>query len=199
MESHDITYYIINYSYLGIFIWFVIIDQTTPIPEELVLLTIGYIGHSDLVNPFLGGMTAVVGLMTIDNIYFHLVNTGNKWIDKLVKKKRGQLFNSFQNKLTVHPVATLFIMSFIPKVRFLMPIIAALNKISFKQFFLINSSAAVLYVCIYVSLGYIFHTSIEYITAQFEIFQNSMLGIFIIILTVILSILIGKWLWNKMS
>ena len=48
METHDITHYIAHYSYLGIFIWFFLIDQLTPIPEELVLVTVGYLTHSDL-------------------------------------------------------------------------------------------------------------------------------------------------------
>lgn len=197
MESHDITYYILNYSYLGIFIWFFILDQTNPIPEELVLLTIGYISHSDLVNPFLGGLSAVLGLMTIDNLYFQLTLMGNKWIEKIVKKKQGQFLNNLQDKLNLHPAATLFIMSFVPKVRFLMPIIAGLNKISFKQFFLINTSASLLYVSLYLSLGYIFHHSIEHLIIHFERFQNSMLGVFIMIIVIIGSILAGKWLWKN--
>lgn len=199
MEAHDITYYIAHYSYLGIFIWFFIIDQTTPIPEELVLMTIGYISHSDIINPFLAGLMALLGLMTIDNTYYHLAIKSNKWIDKLVKKKQGHLLSKFQDKLNAHPVATLFTMSFIPKVRFLMPIVAGLNKITFKQFFLINTSASLLFVCFYLSLGFIFHNSIENISSQVNSFRNSILGILIIIIAIIMSLYIGKWLWNKMS
>lgn len=199
MEVQDITYYITHYSYFGIFIWFFIIDQTTPIPEELVLMTIGYISHSDIVNPYLAGLMALLGLMTIDNTYFLLATKGNKWIEKAIKKKPGQLLNKFQDQLNAHPVATLFTMSFIPKVRFLMPIIAGLNNITYKQFFLINTSASLLFVGFYLSLGFIFHNSIEHITNQVNSFRNSILGILIIIVAIIMSIYIGKWLWNKMS
>ena len=53
MEAHDIAFDITHYYCLGIFIWLVFLDQITPIPEELVLLTIGDIGDSEFVNPFL--------------------------------------------------------------------------------------------------------------------------------------------------
>src|SRR5680860_1917540 len=138
MENNDIAYYIAHYSYLGIFIWFFLIDQLTPIPEELVLVTVGYLTHTDYVNPIFAGFAAVLGLMMVDNIYFYLSYTGNKWTQNLQKKKRAQLIKKFQYKLQKHKVRTLFIIAFIPKVRFFGPILAGLSKLPYKQFFLIN-------------------------------------------------------------
>ena len=56
-------------SYFGIFIWFLFLDQLTPIPEEVTLLSIGYIAKNHLINPYYAGLSAFLGLTIIDNLF----------------------------------------------------------------------------------------------------------------------------------
>jgi membrane protein DedA with SNARE-associated domain len=194
METHDIAYYITNYSYLGIFIWFSLIDQLTPIPEELVLVTVGYIAHTDLVNPFFAGIAALLGLMLVDNTYYFLAHKGNKWTEKIAKKKRGQVLQKFQDKLQKHQLRTLFIISFIPKVRFFGPILAGLAKMPYRKFFIVNMCGSLAYVSIYLSLGIFFHNAMENLVKQVDIVRHSIFGAFILIMAVVISLMVSRWL-----
>ncbi len=194
METQDIAYYIARYSYLGIFIWFFLIDQITPIPEELILVTVGYLTHTDFINPFFAGLAALLGLMVVDNSYFLLAYRGNKFIHRLQKKKRGQVLKKFQNKLDKHQVRTLFIIAFIPKVRFFGPIVAGLSRMDYKKFLLVNLCGSLSYVTVYLSLGIFFHNAMENLIKQVDVVRHSVFGGFILISAVILSIYISKWL-----
>ena len=194
METHDITYYIAHYSYLGIFIWFFLIDQLTPIPEELVLLTLGYLTHSDLINPIYSGIAALLGLMLVDNLYFYLAFTGNKWTQKLQQKKRALVIKKFQDKLQKHQVRTLLIIAFIPKVRFFGPILAGLSKMGYRKFFFVNMLGSLTYVSLYLCLGYFFHTAMEDLIKQVDIVRHSVFGGLILVLAIAISILVSRWL-----
>jgi len=194
METHDIAYYITQYSYLGIFIWFFLIDQIAPIPEELVLATVGYITHTDLINPFYAGLAALLGLILVDNTYYFLAYRGNKWAEKFRKKKRGQVLKKFQDKLQKHQVRTLFFITFIPKVRFFGPILAGLNKMRFRQFFVVNMCASLANVVLYLGLGIFFHNAMESIIKEVEVVRHSVFGVFIIIMAVVISLYVSKWL-----
>jgi|TARA_R110001606_G_scaffold20859_1_gene74235 membrane protein DedA with SNARE-associated domain len=194
METHDISYYVAHYSYLGIFIWFFIIDQLTPIPEELVLVTVGYLTHTDIANPIFAGIAALLGLMAVDNIYFYLTFTGNKWTQKLQQKKRAQILKKFQDKLQKHQVRTLLIIAFIPKVRFFGPILAGLGKMHYSKFFLVNMMGSLAYVSVYICLGFFFHSAMEKLINQVDIVRHSVFGGIILLMAVIISVLVSKWL-----
>tara|TARA_R110002167_G_scaffold43788_3_gene132133 strand:+ start:4016 stop:4606 length:591 start_codon:yes stop_codon:yes gene_type:complete len=194
MEAHDITYYVVHYSYLGIFIWFFLIDQLTPIPEELVLVTVGYLTHTADINPLFAGLAALLGLMVVDNIYFYLAYTGNKWTKKLQKKKRAEILKKFQDKLQKHQIRTLLIIAFIPKVRFFGPILAGLGKMHYRKFFIVNMCGSFTYVAIYLSLGIFFHNAMESLIKQVDIVRHSVFGIFILLMAVVISIMISRWM-----
>lgn len=194
MESHDITYYIIRYSYLGIFIWFLIIDQLTPIPEELVLLTVGYLMHSIPIHPVFAGISAAMGLMIVDNIYYYLAFTGNKWTQRVQQKQRKLLIRKFSQELQKHQIRTLLIIAFIPKVRFFGPILAGFSKLPYKHFLLINSVGTLTYVTVYLSMGYYFHHAMELIIKKVEIYHHGIFAVFVLTMAVLISLYVNKWL-----
>ena len=90
-------------SYLGIFIWFLFLDQLTPIPEEVTLLSIGYIAERHLINPYFAGLAAFLGVTIIDTVFYWLADSGNKIInrfknnisEKLQKKYLVNMMGSF--------------------------------------------------------------------------------------------------------
>ena len=91
-------------------------------------MTIDYLTQTQPINPFFAGISALLGLMLVDNIYFYLAYTGKKWTQKLQQKKRAQIIKKCKDKLQKHQARTLLIIAFIPKVRFFGPILAGLSK-----------------------------------------------------------------------
>src|SRR6266446_6831190 len=86
LASHDLQYYFSSYGYLGIYFFFVTIDQIAPIPEEISLIIIGYLSAHQFFNPALAGLFSVAAFLTIDIVYFQLTKHGNKFIKKLTKR-----------------------------------------------------------------------------------------------------------------
>src|SRR5262245_6340268 len=118
----DFLNFIKQSGYFGIYIWFITFDQLTPIPEEFSLLLLGYLIANHIFNPFLAGGAAAAGFITIDIIYYFLSKSGSR----LVKKKRhseSTFTRSYKKKLQVNMPKTLLILSFIPRLRIMGPIL----------------------------------------------------------------------------
>jgi membrane-associated protein len=132
--------------------------------------------------------------MLVDNLYYYLAFTGNKWTRNLQKRKRTKLLKKFQDQMQNHQIRTLFIIAFIPKVRFFGPIIAGLGKVKYKVFLTVNTIGSVLYVGIYVTLGFLFRGAMEQLVNRLSIYQHGIFGAVVIILAVVVSLSVNKWL-----
>lgn len=85
--TYELDHYLTLFGYLGIFIFFLTIDQVTPIPEEISLLTIGYFSSKGAFNPIIGGAVALFAFVAVDSFYFLLVKSGARhsaWLRKKV-------------------------------------------------------------------------------------------------------------------
>ena len=172
-------------SYLGIFIWFLFLDQLTPIPEEVTLLSIGYIAQHHLVNPYIAGLSAFCGLTIIDNLFYWLSFSGNKLIirfkNKIGEKMRQKYINGMEN----HAVRTLLILSFIPKIRFFSPIFAGLFKVKWSTFFIVNGVGTIIFIAVYIVAGMLFHSGLAYLLKELEMLRHFIFVIFMVVITII--------------
>ena len=64
----------------------------------------------------------------------------------------------------------------------------------YKKFFWINLCGSSIYVGLYLSLGIFFHNTMENLIKQVDIVRHSVFGGFILVMAVIVSIYISKWL-----
>ncbi len=70
--------YFTHYGYIGIYVWFITVDQIAPIPEEITLIIIGYFASQGLINPVFSGVFSIAAFLTVDAVYFYLTKSGNK-------------------------------------------------------------------------------------------------------------------------
>jgi membrane protein DedA with SNARE-associated domain len=117
--------YIYHLSWFGIFLWFAFLEELTPIPEEISLMTLSYISVIASMNPVISGAVAVVGLLTADNLLYYFSLKENKLTKKLIDKTNTQLLDRLKWNLQQNAKKTLIIMALLPKLRFLSPVIAA--------------------------------------------------------------------------
>src|SRR6266540_2488007 len=181
----DISSYIVHLSYLGIFLWFLIIEQLTPIPEEVSLMSVGYISIHANLNPLLSGIAALIGLLITDNVLFYLSAKGSKFSQKLLGKINHQLLEKIKRNLKKRSGITIFVGALLPKLRFFNPIIIGTMNITFKQFFLINGAATLLYVSVYMSIGIFFHQQLNIVLKELKLVQHA---IFIFVMVLIFYI-----------
>ena len=191
----EYTGLISHMSYAGIFIWFLVLEQFTPIPEEVMLLGIGYAAGHGLMNIYWGALSAFMGLIIFDTTLFILAFSGNKLINRFKNKMSKNVFEKYEKKISEHPVKTLLIMSFLPKLRFFSPIVAGAFHIHWKKFILVNTLCTFTYVALYIGAGMFFHQGLEALFRKVESVRHL---IFIGILIGV-GIFLVIWMKKKLS
>ena len=185
-------------NYFGIFIWFLFLDQLTPIPEEVTLLSIGYIAEHHLINPYLAGLAAFLGLTIIDSVFYWLAYSGNKLINRFKKNSSKKLQENYLKGLKEHKVRTILLLSFIPKVRFFSPIFAGMFRVKWQTFFVVNGIGTIIFILIYIAVGMLFHSSLEYLLKQVELLRHSIfIGSMILITLVVFFKFTRKLIYKK--
>ena len=187
MGTTELNNYIIHFSYVGIFLWFLIIEQLTPIPEEVSLITLGYICTHNHLNMFIAGTFALTGLLLADNILFYLSFKSQDYTKKLTQGYSVKVLNRLRDRLKNNGTQTLIICALLPKVRFLSPLIAATSGITWKKFFVVNSLTTLAYLTFYISGGILFHHSLARLLLRMESARHL---IFIVTMAAILAIVI---------
>lgn len=172
-------------SYLGIFIWFLFLDQLTPIPEEVTLLSIGYIAEHHLINPYLAGLAAFLGVTIIDSVFYWLAYSGNKIINRFKNNFSEKLQEKYLKGLKEHKVRTILLLSFIPKVRFFSPIFAGMFHVKWQTFFVVNGIGNIIFILFYIAVGMLFHSSLEYLLKEVELLRHSIFTIFMVVITIV--------------
>lgn len=194
LPSGGIEDYFRNYGYIGIYAWYVTIDQIGPIPEEVSLIVIGYFAAQGFLNPVFCGLIAVAAFITIDTIYFFLTKTGNKLIKKFRKKSAGPKTNAIRLKLKKHTLKTLIILCFIPRMRLLAPVFVSLMKVDYRKFLLYDITGLSIFTTVYISLGIIFHRSLSSLVEN-----TKSLGTIIFIGAMVLMTLLSIFIVRRMN
>ena len=194
--ANDFQYYFDKFGYIGIYIFFVTVDQIAPIPEEITVIIIGYFASQGVLNPFIAGAFTLAALLTIDVIYYWLTKSGSKFIKRITKKSADNpAVARYKKKLVDNLPKTLLILSFIPRVRLLSPVFVALAGLPFKRFIIYNSLGLSLFIAVYTSLGFIFHKSMASMLVKLGVYQHFVFIGFVIIM-VVLTIVMGRKFTN---
>ncbi len=186
----DFQQLIEQFSYLGIFFWFAFFDQITPIPEELVLITMGFIANQGHLDPVLAGAVAVGGLMVIDNLYYGLGRSGKMIFNRFRKASEMEVMERFKTRIKQHDWQTIFMMSYFPKLRFITPFLAAAAGIRWARFAMINAASSATYVTLYILLGIFFQQQLQAIKLE-------ILMLYITIFTLMIGIIVFIWIFRK--
>ena len=88
--------------YAGIFLFFITIDQITPIPEEVTLLSISYLAAGGTFNPIIAGAISFLAFLLVDSGYFFLARSGNNFLKKWYRKKHRPFMDKYKNNLHEH-------------------------------------------------------------------------------------------------
>lgn len=186
----EIESYIRTVGYAGIIIWFLTFDQLTLLPEEISLITIGYLCSRGIFNPILAGFLSIIPLIMIDIAYYFLSRSGSKFLKKYSKKSDGKFIGKYKEKLKRNMGKTIFTLCFIPRMRYWCPILIGSMNLSLKKFVLFDAISLSVFIAIYISLGMLFHRSLQSLLNKVESLQNiiffSSVAVFAALLTVLI-------------
>ncbi len=175
-------------SYLGIFVSVFVAGYIVPIPEELLLLAIGYFSSAGYFNVYTAAVVAFLAILVSDNLLFLLVKRGSHHIEPFLAKIENSYIGKKLAITKNHVGKTVFIARFAIGMRFLGPTLAGLARASWKKFFFSNLIALVVYVPLFTFLGFKFHESLSQIITRLEDAKH---GIFVLALIILGLIIVG--------
>ncbi len=184
--------YFSRYGYIGIYLFFITVDQIAPIPEEISLIVIGTLAAHGLINPLGAAVFAIAGFLTIDVIYFYLTVSGSKLVSKMSKRTGSATLSGYKQKLKEHMFKTIFILSFIPRVRLLTPVMVALAELRFPKFIVYSSISLGIFSAIYIAIGYIFSKNIASLLAQTSDLTHYLFLGFMALFTIVVSVIVYR-------
>ena len=163
----DIDAYLMEFSYVGIFIWFAFFDFVAPFPDELSLLAVGYLASQGMFNVFLAAGLAFFSFVLADTISFFLARGSSSLIKRKLKRPRAHTFRGYVvRNLERHLPRTLILVCFIPRMRIWGPIAAGSVKIPYRKFITFDTIGVALFTTLYMTLGYFFGQSFSSVFAQ---------------------------------
>ena len=192
MPVSGVSQYIVHFSFLGIFIWFALIEQVTPIPEEVSLVTVGYVCRHAGIHPLIAGLASLLGLLAADALFYLMAHKGARWINKVLDRFGKAPLEHYRERIRLRPVRTLLIMALLPKLRFLSPILSATVGISWGLFITVNAIATLFYVSTYIILGTLFHDQLAALFRELELLRHLLFAAIILFIGWLLIIKVEK-------
>lgn len=200
-DLDQLSQWIVNYGSIALFILLALGIIALPVPEETLMMVTGLLIARGELKPLETMLAALLGSMTgITTSYligrtagtFFLTKYG-KWIG-ITESRMQKAHNWFEH----YGKWTLLIGYFIPGVRHFTGIIAGVTTLEFKQFALFAYTGALLWVSLFLSIGYFFGNIAYEYYEKFEFTFDQT----IIIASVIAGILalafgIYKWITIK--
>lgn len=189
-ETQEIVQQIAAYSYLGAFGLSLIANIFVPVPEEVVVLMIGYATGAGLLAfwPTLG--IVFLGLLISDIMIYFFAKKGTRVLLIIYEKyfaRLGIKDNEAFLKKNINSV--IFFSRFIIQFRFLGPFLAGYFQIPFKRFLKFELPALMIYVPLVLWLGYYFQSQIDSIISGLGSVKN----IIIIVVGAVLLISLAQY------
>jgi membrane protein DedA with SNARE-associated domain len=180
-------------SYTGIFLVSTIANVVVPVPEEIVLVIFGYLSRGEGFNLFIVMPIVISGVLLGDVIMYVLARRSNKLVTKFYDHSFAHIIEARGDEWIMrHIKKIIFFSRFMIQFRFIGPFLAGYKKIPFKQFFLYDLLAVLVYVPLYVLLGRFFHKKINLIIDNVNSVKNIVIlcifGVIIFSLTKILYV-----------
>lgn len=195
MPSFDfIIGYLDSLSYLGIF--FVFIIPFLPIPEEVLLLGIGYLVDIGDLNIYATIAVSVIGIIASDNMWYWLGRSHSKIAAKLRNKIGEEKTVFYEKMLKNHIVKYIFLSRFIPGARAIGPSLAGSMNLKHKHFWFFNVMAALLYAPIFIFLGYFFNYNLEIVMNKIISARHIIFILFISFVGLAAAYLVNKKLFR---
>ncbi len=188
VTTHNVVANIGAYSYLAVFVLTLLAGHLIPLPEEIILLVIGYSAGIGIINFWFAIPIAITGLFTGDVVLYTIGHHGGKLAERLEHRLPRQSMQRYALQLNTRPVATIVAMRFISGIRFFSPIFAGAWRIPFRTFMLADISALAVYVTLYLALGFFFHNALEVLVGGVATLQHVIFLAILLIVGIVIAI-----------
>lgn len=173
-----------SFSYLGLFVVGFLAQTVIPIPEEIVLIALGYVVSFGGLSWWIAAPMILVGVLVDDIILFLLSYHGNKAVRFAYNKIFSYIVPINESFIRRHIKTIIVISRFVIQFRFLGPFFAGYIKTPLRTFIIYDFIAAIAYSLIYIAIGAFFSHRIDLIIGGINQVKNIVwiiIGILLII------------------
>jgi len=176
--------------YMGLFLWLWLGVLVFPVPNEVIIMSVGYATSQALLHPFIAFFVVYLGIIASLTTYYIVGRlVGSPLLNYLKKKKRFSktIDKSLKIMDKYHSLSLLF-SYFLPGVRTFLPLLYGISLLSYKKFVLFAYSGALLWLLIAYSVGFLFGEHIDTIL----LYGQELITLLIIILLMGIFIKVKK-------
>lgn len=173
-------------SYLGVFGISMLAMVVLPFPEEVTLLSLGYLAGVGIFHWALLIPVCMAGLFVADFAIYLLARNGSKITTRAYQKLFSEKFE-FLKDMNPEKLERLIIFSrFLIYFRFLAGFLSGYYKIPFKKFVSYEMVSLSVYVTLFISLGFFLRNQVERVIAGVGVVQNIILVVVLFTVAVII-------------
>lgn len=144
--------------YMGLFFWLWFGIFVIPVPNEVLLITVGLASSMGSLNPLLAFIVSFAGIsaaFTTSYLLGRLI--GRRLLRFLEKRKRfANTIESSMKMMEKYHAFSLSLSCFVPGARNLVPLLYGFSRLPFKTFAVFVYSGAFIWVLIVFMIGYLF-------------------------------------------
>jgi len=196
LETQEIINQISVLSYSGIWLLSFAANVIVPIPEEIILLVLGYVAGGPGWNGLLLLLTIFTGVVASDVLIYYLARSGNRFVTGIYNTLFANKVENKKEWIEKHMNKVIFFSRFLIQLRFLGPFIAGQMKVPFKRFIFWDTLALLIYVPFYVTLGWYFRSSFSSIISGIGVLQNVFISLALIVVVLVLMRFLRKKYYN---
>lgn len=197
MKDQELVKLIQQFSYLGIFIWFAAIQLIFPIPQEIALISIGYLSTHIKIHIILSIVASAFGIVMSDTILYLLSRSGSRITEFLLSKFNSSWRKKMEGEVDQRAKYTFFILLMLPEARMLAPLIGGAMKVSYKQFIAIDIIANLILSTVYIFIGKFFYSTIKQIGGEYHKYGHFIFIAIMLLGAVVLFFIIRKKYLNE--
>ncbi|MBI5398309.1 DedA family protein [Candidatus Woesearchaeota archaeon] len=192
-----LTDYLANLSYLGIFLLVVLLNTFTPFPEEILLMSIGYISALGYVEFYKVELASIAALIVGDNILFWASRSGGRFLRHRFPDVGHGRVSRVRERLRGNICRTVVMLRFIPGLRIVGPTVSGSMKLRWSVFQFYDALAIVLYASVYLFVGFYFHNILSTIVTKVEVLRHIIFVLVLVIVAIVLAVLVRNGFFAK--
>jgi membrane protein DedA with SNARE-associated domain len=191
LESINFTE-IAGLTYGGMFALALTANMVVPVPEEIVLLLVGYFTATGHFNFLYSYAIFAIGMFISDTALYFMAYKGARITRTLRRKVENNRHLRDEGFVKRHIKKIIIMSRFLMYLRWIGPVLSGVAKVRYKTFAFYNAIALLMYVPLVLWLGHYFQNYIGNIISDVNRVRNVFLFIFSIIILSILAKLINK-------
>jgi membrane protein DedA with SNARE-associated domain len=146
------------------FLFLILCGFGNPVPEDLIMITGGYLIYTGLLDPVVAGITSYIGVIAGDMLLYYFGHKygqkiiEHRWLAKLAPPSRVALIRHHFKRWGHW---TIFFARFLPGLRAPTFLLSGVMHVRFRTFAIFDGLGTLVSVPLFVGLGYFFGNHIE--------------------------------------